>query len=59
MEWEQKVLKATSEVLRHPMGGKVEIYIYADPRLPGKLRMKIEPRLNGRAKSDAEIDIAD
>lgn len=58
MEWEKNVLSAVREIISHPFGGRVEVYVWKT-EAPGKFRLKPVVFFNGKQKQVVEVDIAD
>ena len=58
MDWEKTVLSAVREVISHPFGGKVEVFVKSTD-VPGRFRIKPVVFFNGRIKPESEVDIAD
>ena len=52
--WEQWLLKAVSEVLSHPLGGRVDIIVYSQEK-PGDRRVVILPSMGGVTKKTIEL----
>ena len=59
VEWEQSILSCMRELMTHPSGGKLEVFVWPDAQAPGKIRLKPVVYLNTRKKPETVIDIAD
>ena len=56
--WEKQVLKAVSEVLSHPNGGRVDVIIHTQA-VSGERRISINPSLVGITKKTVIHNIND
>jgi hypothetical protein len=57
-DWEKSVIAAVREVISHPFGGRVEVFVNAK-ELPGQFGVKPVVYLNGKRKPETVVTIAD
>ena len=58
IDWKQKVLRAVQEVVSHPYGGMVKVFVYT-VGVPGRRKVHPIPFLKGKEESEVTIDIED
>ena len=56
-DWKASVIRACEEVVGHPFGGKVEVFVVVDER--GVKTLNAVPYLAGRSKRRTTIESCD
>lgn len=58
-EWERIIKKGIAELMIHPFGGKLELFVWPDAKASRKVRLKTVVYLNTMKRQEIEVTLTD